>query len=119
MIDLFNFEKIKNRISEYVQIKLELLKLEITEHVASILAQAIAHIVILLTSGFVISLLSFGLSLYLNEVLGSNFAGFFITAGIFLLVLLIISLLLKSGKLKSFFEVIILTNTKKNEDENK
>ncbi|WP_109833282.1 phage holin family protein [Reichenbachiella versicolor] len=118
MADLFNFEKIKKSISDYVQIKFELFKLEITEHVANILAQVIAYIVILLLLSFVLSLVSMGLSFYLNYLLDSDFIGFFITAGIYVLGLIIVLLFLRSGKLKSFFEVMILETQKEPDEKN-
>jgi len=118
LADSFNFGKIKKNITEYVRVKLELFKLEITEHVANILAQVIAYIVILLILSFILSMLSMGLSFYINELLDSNFVGFFITAGIHGLGLIIVFLFLKSGKLKSFFEVMILNQSeKKGKDE--
>lgn len=119
MADLLNFEKIKKNLSEYIEVRLELLKLDITEHVADMLAQVIAYLIIILLAAFVLSLVSIGISFYLNDLLNTKYWGFFITAGIYSIGLIAVLLTLKSGKLKSFFETIIVNQSedKRGDDE--
>ena len=104
MNDLFSISKLKETISDYIRVKIELLKLDLTEHLANILSQVIAYIVILIMASLVIAFLSMGAANYFNERLGSAYLGQLFVAGFYLFILLIIFYFLRSGKLKSFFE---------------
>lgn len=103
-MDLFNIQKLKQAISDYVRIKVELFKLDITEHVANILAQVIAYFIIISMLSLVLVFSTTGIAFLLNDLLDSVYLGFLITAGFYLLILIIVFILLKSGKLKAFFE---------------
>lgn len=109
-MDILNFSKIKDTLTDYLKVKFELFKLDMTEHISNILAQLIAFLVILIVLTFVILFLSIGLSQYFNTVLESNSLGYVIVAGIYFIALLIVIYLLKSGKLKSFFETALTSN---------
>ncbi len=104
MADFLNIKKLKHTFSDYLRVKFELFKLDISEHLANILAQMIAYIVILLMSALVLGFASMGVSFLLNDLLDSDYLGFFITAGFYFLILIIVFILLKSGKLKAIFE---------------
>lgn len=120
-MDILKLSKIKETFSEYIRVKFELFKLDLTEHVANILAQMIAYVVILLISGLLITFLSIALANFLNSFFEGDSIGYLIVAGMYLLLLLLVFYLLKSGKLKSFFESKLIENitdeTSKNKDE--
>lgn len=109
-MDFFKINKIKETLSNYVKVKFDLLKLDLTEHLANILAQMIAYFVIILIASIVVIFLSIALAQYLNLLLQSNSIGFLIVAGLYTILLLIIFYLLKSGKLKAFFETQLMGN---------
>ncbi|MGL1887498.1 MAG: phage holin family protein [Reichenbachiella sp.] len=117
MADLFNINKLKETLSDYVKVKLELFKLEITEHVSNILAQVVAYVVILLIATLVLLFLSMGLGFLFNYLLGSEFWGFIIVAGFYLILLIIVLTFLNSGKLKAFIEEAILSTKQQETDE--
>lgn len=104
MIDILKISKLKEALSDYLKVKLELFKIDMTEHLSQVLAQVIAYMVILLIASLVTLFVSMGLGFLINQQLDSNYLGFFIVAGAYLLVLLLVFYLLKSGKLKGFFE---------------
>lgn len=112
-MDIFKFSKIKETFTEYIRVKFELFKLDLTEHLSNILAQVIAYIIILMISGLVITFLSIALANYLNTFFVNNAIGYLIVAGIYLLLLLLIFYLLKSGKLKAFFESQLMDSVSK------
>lgn len=104
MIDILKITKLKEALSDYVKVKLELFKIDMTEQISHVLAQVIAYIVILLISTLVILFVSMGMAFLINQQLDSEYLGFLIVAGAYLLILLGVLYLLKSGKLKMFFE---------------
>lgn len=115
MNDLFKISKLKEAVSDYLKVKFELFKLDITEHLSNILAQVIAYVVILLMAWLVIGFLSLGIASLLNELLDSQFLGELIVSGFYLIILLIVYAFLKSGKLKAAFEKMIMENVPEKE----
>ncbi len=111
MADIFNIGGIKKAITDYLKVKFELLKLDLSEHLANVLAQVIAYLIIIIFGSLVFAFASMGVAFLLNEVLESSYLGFMIVAGFYLLILIVVFILLKSGKLKSFFENQLVQNT--------
>ena len=109
-MDLLKIGKIKETISNYIKVRLELFKLDLTEHISHILAQLIAYLIILIISTIVITFLSIALAQYLNTQLESTSIGYVIVSAIYLIILLIVYYFLKSGKLKAYFESILVDN---------
>jgi hypothetical protein len=121
-VDILNFNKVKESVSDYLKVKFELFKLDMAEHLSNIMAQVIAYIIILIILTLVMLFLSIGLAQYLNEVFDSRAIGFMIVAGIYFFFLLIVFFLLRSGKLKAFFESILINTVSQEtpaEDETK
>lgn len=86
----------------------EQLKLEIMVRLAKILSIVIVFLMLALI-GFVFMIIAgIALSEYLNDVMTSQFLGYIIVSGFILLVIIIIGLLLKSGKIQSWLENVIL-----------
>ncbi|PIB36670.1 hypothetical protein BFP72_15295 [Reichenbachiella sp. 5M10] len=104
MIDLFNINKIKDALSDYLKVKIDLIKLDITEQLSNVLAQVIAYFIIILISSIVILFISLGLAFLINRELHSEYLGFMVVAGFYTICLAVVFTLLKSGKLKNFFE---------------
>ncbi|MEQ9405341.1 MAG: hypothetical protein RIM99_17260 [Cyclobacteriaceae bacterium] len=107
---------IVERITEYIQIKTEQVKLKIIAHVSRILANVIALCFIVIVGFFFMFFLSFSVGSLLNEVFESEYLGHLTIAGFYLLLILIIFLLMKSGSIQNWFENIIL-NIAEKEDE--
>ena len=96
--------KLKEAVYEYARVKIELFKLDLTEHLSNILAQLIAYVVILLLAGLVVTFLSMGVANLINEQMESSYLGQILVASFYLLILLLTFFFLRSGKLKKFFE---------------
>lgn len=109
-MDILNISKLKETFAEYIRVKLELFKLDLTEHLSNVLAQMIAYLVILVISGLMVTFLSIALAHFLNTFFENEATGYLIVAGIYFVFLLLVFFLLKSGKLKAFFETKLLEN---------
>ena len=108
---------IVEKITEYIQVKTELIKLKIIGQISRLLANVLALGFIAMIAFFFLFFLSFGFGSYLNTVLDSNFFGHLIVAGCYLLLMLVIFLLMKSGKIQGWIENLILTITEQDEHE--
>lgn len=114
MAKVLLFQKLIDKITEYVKVKGEQIKLEVMGHVARILAHAITFILLGLIGLFFGFFVMLTLSVYLNVVLESEYLGYLIVTGFLFIILTIIVLLLKSGKAQRWLESLIL---KMSEDE--
>ncbi len=79
-----------DKLKQYVNVRIELAKLSVVEKgsklFATIVTDSIIGILFVLTFVFA----SFGLCFYLSEVIGNTYVGFFIVAGFYLLIGLIV-----------------------------
>ncbi len=108
------FGNIKNKITEYLQLRLEIVRLEIIEKLANAMAYIIFVVMSILVAFIVILFLSIGLAEWVCELMGSRFLGYFIVGGALLLFILIV--FMASKHIIRFFGnkfVSILTATKK------
>ena len=110
---MLNINKLKETLSEYIKVRIELLKLDLAEQISKLLAQVVAYVVILIILGLVVSFFSMGIAYLINEQLQSNYLGFIIVAAFHSSILIAIFVLLRTGKLKQLFESIL---TSKDED---
>ena len=86
---IFSFLKLDNivdHVSDLVEAKVDIYKLELKYEVAKIGSRLITFIILSFISFMVLIFLSFTLSTFLNEILDSKFWGFAIVTGIYILV---------------------------------
>jgi uncharacterized BrkB/YihY/UPF0761 family membrane protein len=100
--------KLLDKLTEYIKIKGEQLKLEILSHVARILAYVIIFIAIGLVTSFLVLFGALTLAVVINHWLGSEFWGYVIVSGILLVVLVLLIMLLRSQKIQRWIESVII-----------
>lgn len=96
------------RITEYVKLKIQQIKLELVGHIARLMSQLIVMMLLVLLGLFMILFLSFAAGAFLNEILESSFLGYLIVAGGYFIALLTVGLLAKSGRIQGWLEEAIL-----------
>lgn len=89
---------------EYIDTRFRLLQLQATERSSRLIASLLVDLIKTVFGLFVLFFLSLALGFYLSELLGSSSLGFLATAGIFVVLIVIISLFEK--KLEHFFMVL-------------
>ena len=108
-----------DKLTRYIQLKAELIKLQLMARMAKVLSQLIVIGLVLLFGFFLLFFLSFALGSFLNKVLESPFLGHLIVAGGYLLSLIILLLLVRSGNIQSWIESgIVKMEEQQTEDEN-
>lgn len=116
-MDILNINKIKETLSGYIKVKIELLKLDITEHISKILSQVIAFLIIFIIAMFVLAFASFALANFLNDLFGNSYGGYLVLSGVYFIFLLAIFYLLKSGKMKQYLEANIIGGISEDEED--
>ena len=97
-----------NRITEYIKIKTEQIKLEIISHSARFLSHVIVVGFLAVLGLFLMFFVSFGLSVYFNELFESPYLGYLAVAGIYLLVIILIAILARTGVIQKWVEATIV-----------
>lgn len=87
---IFDFDKLLDSLSGYLETKIELIKLDIESEVHKIVAKAIIILLVASTISLAVILLSVGLSMLLNTTLKSDYLGFILVSGLYVLVGLVI-----------------------------
>lgn len=79
-----------DKIKEYVTVRIELATLSATEKGSHLFASIVTDSILAILMIFVFLFGSLGLGFYLSEIIGNTYVGFFIIAGFYLLIGLII-----------------------------
>lgn len=78
-------ELLVEKVKDYAETRIELLRLKAIDKSSSFLSLLIAMIVVILVVFISFMILSVGLALLLGDLLGKAYYGFFIVAGIYLI----------------------------------
>ena len=111
------FEESTDAIKRYLQDKLLLLKLQLTEKIAKLISVMFACLMIAVLIFFIILFLSIMAGFYFASLTGSNFWGFGIVAAFYLILLIIIIILRKRVLQKSIINMIIAVMFEKTKEE--
>jgi len=117
--DINDYYKILKRdLTKYVELKVDLFKIEFIESFSKIFSKIVTISVSFLLGIIFLSFLLFSLGLYLGKLLGAYHWGFLIVAGIFLLIAILFILLrnviLTNPLINTFFSVFFDNEKKKN-----
>ncbi|MEQ8365029.1 MAG: phage holin family protein [Cyclobacteriaceae bacterium] len=93
-----------DRITDYLKVKGEKLKLDIIASVSRIMAYVISFILILLIGFFFLVFASITTGALINEALESAYLGYLIISGFYLIVLVVVLMLLKTRKIQNLIE---------------
>jgi hypothetical protein len=115
-----NIDNIRKEIQEYIEVKLDLVRLHTAEHLSRLLSNAstIAFIGYLLF--FILLFLSFAAGFFIGSLLHSNEAGFLCVAGFYILVLIVFLIFRKQIIERPIIQAVVrFLFPKFNDDENK
>ncbi|CAN5460268.1 hypothetical protein BH11BAC3_BH11BAC3_09500 [soil metagenome] len=101
------FESLYEDAGNYVDTKIELLKLKMVDKTTDFTSSLIARICIIVAIMFAIVIFSIGLSLWLGELVGTAYLGFFIVAAIYGLLAVLLQVFKKSWIKEPLSSVII------------
>ncbi|MEO9210068.1 MAG: phage holin family protein [Ginsengibacter sp.] len=85
-----NIEDLVEKFKDYLETRIDLFRLKGIRKVSRIASTLVTSIILLIIFFIIILCLSIGLSLYLGDVLGKSYYGFFIVGGVYFIIGLII-----------------------------
>lgn len=85
-------ERLFEKVESYVKTTLELYRLKTIDKVTDVFATVVSQLIIAVIVALFFVLFSIGLALYLGELLGKNYYGFFALAGIYALIAVIMTM---------------------------
>lgn len=109
----FKDKNLFEQLKEYITTRIELVKIDLIEKSSALISTIISVVIIGFLSVFILIFLSTGLALYLGDLVQSEAAGFFIVAGIYILLVILIILLRKSLFETRIINMMIKKNFKK------
>lgn len=95
---IFDNNNLINLITNYLKTQFEIIKLDIQDKIEELLVRIFKYILTALSIGITLLFLLLGLAALLNEYLQSNYWGFFIVAGVSLLLMIILLLSIKKSQ---------------------
>ncbi len=84
------FEDLFSKTNDYLETKVELLKLQAVSKSSAVASSVVSSIVVGLLLVMVVILLNIGLALWIGQLIGESYIGFFIVTGFYILLLLIV-----------------------------
>ena len=108
MSKLFNFDSLINKVEAYIEAKIKLTTLNIKEKIATALIKLLPVLILVFAFLLIIIFLSITLGLLFNHLLQSNWLGFAIVTGIYLLFFLLLLWIKGTEKFKNFMKTIVL-----------
>jgi len=101
------FESLFERVEAYIKTTLELSRLKFLESTITIITSLISRISVIITISLFVLVLNIGIALYLGELLGKNYYGFFIVAAFYLVVGIVLHFFLHKWIKKPVSDLII------------
>ena len=84
-----NFQALTSHVLEYIDTRWDIFVLNASEKLLSAASEIVSGLVLALFSGIVLVFLGIGTALWLGKLMGSTAAGFFVVAGIFVVLLIL------------------------------
>lgn len=83
-------EALLEKVKDYIETRIELLKLKAIDKSSGVLSAIISFVVLFVFSIFFFILFSIGLALLIGDLLGKYYYGFFIVAALYLIIGLVV-----------------------------
>ncbi|MBC7866400.1 MAG: phage holin family protein [Gloeobacteraceae cyanobacterium ES-bin-316] len=84
-----HLDSLFEKASDYVETRIELAKLKITEKSSDVISDLASKVILISIVSVFVLMLNIGIGLWLGELLGKNFYGFFVLAGFYGIIALI------------------------------
>jgi hypothetical protein len=115
-----NIDNIRKEIQEYIEVKLDLVRLHTAEHLSKLISNASTLAIAGYLLFFILLFLSFAAGFFLGSLLHSNEAGFLCVAGFYILVLIVFLIFRKQIVERPVIQAIVrFLFPKFNDDEKK
>ena len=112
MADFLKIGQLIENLTGFIKVKIELLKLEILEEVSKGIANLFALLLVTIIGLFVLAFGSLTVAILVNQHFESDYLGYLIITGFYAILLLVIIILNRSGKLTQLIEDELIHKSK-------
>ena len=105
---MIKIDKLIESITSYLKIRFDIMKIDLIEKISSSIAHVISSFFLFFILLFVLAFASLTIGSILNTILESQYLGYAIITGFYIIIYSIIYFIAKSGKLKNFLEKELL-----------
>ena len=105
-----------DKLKEYIELKAEQLKLQAIPHFSRFVSGFIAISMLAVLGILLMFFLSLALANFFNDLMDSSYLGYLVIAGFYLVFILFVLVLVKTGKVQDWVEQLILKASKNEED---
>lgn len=88
--EVITVKELLDKTVEYAETNIDLIKLKLINKSSSITSALLAYIIIAVFVFMFFMLLSIGVAIWIGKIIGETYYGFFITGGIFLLLIIVL-----------------------------
>ena len=85
-----SFATLFENAGNYIETRIDLLKLQAVDKSSDVTSSLIAGIITLLVVSFAVFIFNIGLALWIGDLLGKTYLGFFVVAGFYVLVAILL-----------------------------
>ncbi|MEM8895957.1 MAG: phage holin family protein [Bacteroidota bacterium] len=117
MAKIFNVDRLLETVSEYVKVKVDLLKVDLIERISGLAALIITFVIVFMLALFLLAFASLTLGSFLNQVLDSQYLGYLIVTAFYVLLLTAVIIFLRSGRLQALLEKIVAESMQTSADD--
>jgi hypothetical protein len=98
-----------DKLTEFLQVRVDKLKLDLLARLSKLFANLLSLFLIIIVGLFFSMFLSVALGAYINEIYESAYIGYLIVSGCYLVLLILIFILMKSGTIQKWMETIFIS----------
>lgn len=113
MADFLKIGKLIENLTGFIKVKIELLKLDILEEISQGIAALFSLVILMVLALFVLAFGSLTLAIFINNWADSPYLGYLIITGFYTIVLIVVLILARTGKLSSLIEEELVSKSKK------
>lgn len=88
-----HIETLFEKSRDYVETRIDLARLKVTEKTSDVISDLASKLILIAIASVFVLMLNVGIALWLGELLGKNYYGFFVLAGVYALIALVSYLL--------------------------
>ena len=111
-------ELLFDRVEDYSKTTLELFKLKAIDKSADVVSSLVSRLTILLVVALFIIIINIGVALWLGEILGKSYYGFFVIGGLYALIAILLHAFRHPWLKTPVSDTIIMQMLKKEEEKN-
>jgi hypothetical protein len=117
LLDILKLSGLLDSLKGYIDTKIRVYVLRLENKISTVMAGMVMLVAFITTAFICLIFLGVGLSMWLNSYLGNHYAGFFITGGVFFILMLWFAVNISSGGMHDRVKNVVKDLLNRDEEE--